>query len=151
MGDDSNGSPPRKPSVRRLFASPADSARVTDAQNRILDGLRSGVVNLINRFFDDAGEVVRASILYATMDLYNEGIARGRAQAIVMYRAYISIVRKKYEDMVRDPRVEMSSPDVSAAELCVAVNAMGVMLTQAETRQMANDLQLPLSLDTLPD
>jgi len=146
MSDGSNGRQAR-PSVRKLFATAAETAGVADAQSRIIDGLKSGINNLINRFFEDAREIVNIAILHATHDVYNDGTARGHAQAIVVFRAYMHVLDQKYADMVRDPRVEVCRPPVTADELRIAINQTGMSLSLAETEKLAADMRIDLARD----
>ena len=138
---------PPRPSTRQFAKSGADSKKVDEAQDRILEGLRVGVKNLVDRFFDSAKEIVRGAILHAGLDLYQEGIARGATQSAVVYRAYLASLDKKYQSMPRDPRVEITRPSVMLKDLRAEVLAMGIDAMPAELAKQCTDIGLALAAD----
>lgn len=134
--------PPLAPGVE-LFTPPADNRRVTDAQNRIIETLRTGLKNMIDRFFDGARDVTRAAILNATLDVYNQGITRGKSHAQLVFNAYVDVLHTKYS--VRDPRVEVDVPLVTVIELREAIAARGAWMTPTECELLAQELRIPLA------
>lgn len=148
MPDDPHDRPtqrPPRPSTRRLFASPADSRRLQEAQERILEALRSGVINMVNRFFGDAKEVVHTALLHASHDVYTEGLARGKAQATLVFEAYIEAVHEAYATQQRDPRVEIERPLITLATLHGVVAMRGIDLTAPELAVLCGELRLALA------
>lgn len=150
MADDPHDRPtprPPRPSARRIFAAPSDSPRLKEAQERILNGLESGVLNLVKRFFADAREIVHLALLHALHDTYNEAIARGKRQAVIVYESYVEVLERMYVDLLtaRDPRVEIERPQVSMADLQGAVAARGVELTGPELASLCGELKILLT------
>lgn len=117
------------------------------AQSRLVDGLQTGVKSLIDRYFAEAREIVRAAILHATHDTYNEATARGQERAAVMFRAYLDVLDIKYADRTgtRDPRAEIERPPVTAEELRLALVAQGAQLRTAEVITLAQSLKIQLA------
>lgn len=136
---------PPRPSTRQFAKSGADSRKVDEAQARILEGLRVGVKNLVDRFFDSAKEIVRGAILHAGLDLYNEGVSRGATQAAVVYKAYLTVLDEKYTTLVRDPRAEVVRPLVTLREIRAALLAMGYEAMPAEVLKQCTDVGLPIA------
>ena len=144
MPDESQ--PPRRKSFRRLFATSPEAARVSDAQNKILDGLFQGITNLLKKYFEEARDVVRIAILHATVDVYNDGISHGRGQASVLFHAYLAVVLRKLIETARDPRVDLELPEVTAEELHAAMATRGAALSVAEVAELAAKLTVTLAL-----
>jgi len=152
--------PPHRPSTRTFIRAGADSHKIEEAQDRILDGLRDGVKGLVDRlfvqwrngikdhvdrFFDDAREVVRGALLHAGLDLYNEGQARGRLEAAQVFRAATTIAHRHYTTMVRDPRAELEPPLATLAELHAELTSAGLAITSAELTKLCSELHLSLA------
>ena len=138
---------PPRPSTRQFAKSGADSRKVDEAQVRILEGLRAGVKNLVDRFFDSAKEIVRGAILHAGLDLYNEGLSRGATQASLVYKAYLTILDSKYAGMSKDMRVEVVRPPVTLQEMRAALQAMGYEAMPAELQKQCGDVGLVLAAE----
>ncbi len=150
MGSEhSTDRPPKRTSTRRFAVSGADSKKVDSTQEQVLGGLRDGLMLLVDRFFDDARQVVRSELLKFGLDLYNEGSARGAQQAAVLYRAYVVLLEQKYAAMVRgrDARIEVTRPDVGLTELRNAISATGVDATLAEVEKQCADLSITITKD----
>lgn len=140
--------PPPRPSQRRLFSSPADSKRLEEEQSRILEAMRSGVKSLIDRYFDDAAHLIRRALLRAVLAEYDEGVTRGRAQAAIVYLAYVGAVRSYLRGLSADPRLELDPewrPTVD--ELQAAVAVQGFSLSLGELSDLCARLQVPLATD----
>ena len=137
--------PPKRPSTKHFIRSGADSKKVDEAQARILDGLRTMIMNLVGRAFDDAREIVRGALLHSGLDLYHEGKAHGSKETAFLYRAYLSILDRKYSTMIRDPRAEVDRPPVTSAELRAELEIVGQSTTLAEIEKKCVEVGLPLS------
>jgi hypothetical protein len=162
MSDRPTRRPPR-PSTRTFMRSGADSRKIEEAQERILDALRDGVKGLVDRyfvdardgvkglvdrFFDEAREAVRGALLHAGLELYNEGQARGRAQAAQVFHAIAAVAHRRYAAMVRDPRTEIEPPRPTLAEVHAEMAGGGLELSPAELAKLCAELRVELAPET---
>lgn len=134
----------RPPSRRHLLRVGSDSRRVDEAQTRIIEALRSGTLNLVNRYFDEAREIVRIALLHNGLDLYNEGDGRATSRTSRLFLAYLSVLERKYAELALDPRVELSRPPVEVRELHAELVAQGFDVSLAEAVKLCTDAAVPV-------
>lgn len=134
----------RPPSRRHLLRSGAESRRLDEAQTRIVEALRTGTVNLVNRYFDEASEVVRVALLHNGLELYQEGESRATGRTASLYHAYLAVLSQKYAEMARDPRVDLEQPSVEAREVHAELVASGLEVSLPETVKLCADARVPV-------
>jgi len=139
--------PPKRPSTRRFIRAGADSKKVDEAQERILEGLRTMILNLVGRAFDEAREIVRGALLHSGLDLYNEGKANGTKETMMLCHAYLAILDRKYAQSVRDPRAEVVRPSVTAQELCDEILLAGQDASLQEVQKKCTEAGIPLAIE----
>lgn len=142
---------PLRPSTQTLVKSGADSRKIDEAQKRIIDGLRASLKNLVDRLFDDAGEAVRSALLHFGLDLYHEGLMRGRVQAVRVYQGYLTCLDRGYAEMPRDSRLEVERPGVTLRQLHTELIIRGHDLTPAELVEACRELEVSLAKDKDPE
>lgn len=141
--------PPRRPSTRRWVQAGASSEALQSAQDALLAELRRGALSAVALFFDGAVETVRGRLLTFGLDLYNSGIARGRAMERALFTAYLDVLDAKHAAVVGmlDARVEAERPAVRAAEVAAALRARRVDATDVEVAEGCRAAGIPLAED----
>jgi hypothetical protein len=136
---------PPKGSGSHFARSAVDSVKLDEAQTRIIEAFRTGVLGLVNRFFDEAMPVVRKALLHVGVDLYDDGIRTANERSRSLITAYLAALERAMGEMPRDPRIDPVLPDVTSLDVATELARLGVSLQPAEVAVACGRVGLPLA------